>query len=51
VRVQEVERQYDEVVAGLRSARLHDDVVAVRWMLEELRISHFAQARNRVPGL
>ncbi len=47
VRVQEVEREYDEVVAGLPpGVRLHDDVVAVRWMLEELRISYFAQAQR-----
>jgi HrpA-like RNA helicase len=47
VRVQEVEREYDEVVAALPSgARLHDDVVAARWMLEELRISYFAQAQR-----
>jgi ATP-dependent helicase HrpA len=47
VRIQEVEREYDEVVAGLPpGTRSHDDVVAVRWMLEELRISYFAQAQR-----
>jgi HrpA-like RNA helicase len=47
VRVQEVEREYDEVVAGLPPGmRLNDDVAAVRWMLEELRISYFAQAQR-----
>jgi ATP-dependent helicase HrpA len=47
VRVQEVEREYDEVVAGLPpGVRSRDDVVAARWMLEELRISYFAQAQR-----
>jgi ATP-dependent helicase HrpA len=36
---------YDAVVAGLPPARRSDeDVRQVRWMLEELRVSYFAQA-------
>ncbi len=47
MRIQEIEREYGQVVAGLPpGARHHDDVVAVRWMLEELRISYFAQVQR-----
>jgi ATP-dependent helicase HrpA len=47
MRVQEIERESDRVAAGLPpGARLHDDAMAVRWMLEELRISYFAQVQR-----
>jgi ATP-dependent helicase HrpA len=43
-RVQVLESAYDDVVAGLPAGRRADaDVVEVRWMLEELRVSLFAQ--------
>jgi ATP-dependent helicase HrpA len=46
-RVTEIELEYDQVVAGLPpGVRRHEDVVAVRWMLEELRISYFAQVQR-----
>src|SRR5690606_9293921 len=36
---------YDEAVAALPAARRNDeDVRRVRWLLEELRVSYFAQA-------
>jgi ATP-dependent helicase HrpA len=42
--VQRVERAYREAVAGFSALRREDpDVRAVRWMLEELRVSLFAQ--------
>ncbi|HUJ06892.1 MAG TPA: DUF3418 domain-containing protein, partial [Streptosporangiaceae bacterium] len=42
--VHRVTQEYEQVLAGLRPpARDRDDVVAVRWMIEELRISLFAQ--------
>ncbi len=44
VGVHRVEQEYADLVAGLPQARRgDDDVVAVRWMLEELRVSVFAQ--------
>lgn len=43
-RARSLEAAYDHVVARLSPARrTDDDVVAVRWMLEELRVSLFAQ--------
>jgi ATP-dependent helicase HrpA len=46
-RVHEVERRYQAVVAALPpGARRDDEVAAARWMLEELRISYFAQAQG-----
>jgi ATP-dependent helicase HrpA len=42
--VQRLEQQYAQAVARLPEARRSDeDVVAVRWMLQELRVSLFAQ--------
>jgi ATP-dependent helicase HrpA len=42
--VQELAREYDQLVAALPPGRRQSpDVVAVRWMLEELRVSLFAQ--------
>jgi len=39
-----VEQAYRDAVAGLPAARRHDpDVTEVRWLLEELRVSLFAQ--------
>jgi ATP-dependent helicase HrpA len=44
-RVEMAQQQYDTVVAALPPARHRDgDVLAVRWMLEELRVSFFAQS-------
>jgi len=41
---QRVEQAYQQAVAGLPAARRHDpDITEVRWTLEELRISLFAQ--------
>jgi ATP-dependent helicase HrpA len=57
---QRVEQAYQEAVAGLPGSRRADpDVTQVRWMLEELRVSLFAQtlgtavpvSENRVLGL
>jgi ATP-dependent helicase HrpA len=43
-RVAEVRAEYDAVLAALPPRRREDrDVRAVRWMIEELRISYFAQ--------
>jgi ATP-dependent RNA helicase HrpA len=43
-RIHILESAYDDIVARLPSARRHDDdVTEVRWMLEELRVSVFAQ--------
>jgi ATP-dependent helicase HrpA len=43
-RVRALEQAYDRARAGLPAERRGDaDVVAVRWMLEELRVSFFAQ--------
>ena len=43
-RVQVLEAAYDDVVTGLPAGRrTDDDVVEARWMLEELRVSLFAQ--------
>jgi ATP-dependent helicase HrpA len=56
---QRVERAYQEAVAGLPPARRHEaDVAQARWMLEELRVSLFAQtlgtlapvSENRILG-
>jgi ATP-dependent helicase HrpA len=53
------EQAYSEAVAGLPPARRHDaDVSEIRWMLEELRVSLFAQtlgtlapvSENRILG-
>ena len=42
--VREVTEAYQETVADLPAARRSDpDVQAVRWMIEELRVSLFAQ--------
>ncbi|MEO8556937.1 MAG: ATP-dependent RNA helicase HrpA, partial [Actinomycetota bacterium] len=42
--VARVRREYDSLIAALPSARrIGADVVALRWMLEELRVSLFAQ--------
>jgi ATP-dependent helicase HrpA len=41
----ELRAEYEEMVARLPVSRRDDqDVVHVRWMLEELRVSHFAQS-------
>jgi ATP-dependent helicase HrpA len=57
---QRAEQAYRQAVADLPPARRHDaDVTEVRWMLEELRVSLFAQtlgtavpvSENRVLGL
>jgi len=41
---QRAEQAYQQAVAGLPAARRTDaDVAGVRWMLEELRVSLFAQ--------
>ncbi|WP_293769948.1 ATP-dependent RNA helicase HrpA [Sporichthya sp.] len=43
--VAQLSREYAQLLAGLSPARRGDaDVVAIRWMLEELRISLFAQS-------
>ena len=43
-RVEVVEREHAGWLAGLRPERRTDgDVLAVRWMIEELRVSLFAQ--------
>ncbi len=43
--VAQLSREYAQLVAGLPPGRRIDpDVVAIRWMLEELRISLFAQS-------
>jgi ATP-dependent helicase HrpA len=43
--VRRVTQDYEQVVADLGpAARYRDDVVAIRWMIEELRISLFAQS-------
>ncbi|GAA0638530.1 ATP-dependent RNA helicase HrpA [Sporichthya brevicatena] len=42
--VAQLSREYTDLVAALPAARRSDpDVVAIRWMLEELRVSLFAQ--------
>ena len=39
-----VRREYDDMVAGLRPERRGDaDVLDIRWMIEELAVSQFAQ--------
>ena len=39
-----VRREYDDMVAGLRPERRGDaDVLDIRWMIEELAVSLFAQ--------
>ena len=54
-----VEQAYQQALAGLPAARRNDaDVTDVRWMLEELRVSLFAQtlgtqapvSENRILG-
>ena len=56
---QRVEQAYQQEVAGLPAVRRGDpDVTDVRWMLEELRVSLFAQtlgtqapvSENRILG-
>jgi ATP-dependent helicase HrpA len=43
--VQAVEDDYDRLIGGLPEYRRHDDdVLDVRWSIEELRVSLFAQA-------
>ncbi|HEX6196871.1 MAG TPA: ATP-dependent RNA helicase HrpA [Jiangellaceae bacterium] len=43
--VHELRTEYDDMVSRLSPARRDDDdVVQVRWMLEELRVSYFAQS-------
>ncbi|HLR94055.1 MAG TPA: ATP-dependent RNA helicase HrpA, partial [Jiangellaceae bacterium] len=43
--IHRVRAEYDDAVARLAPERQHDDDVrAVRWMLEELRVSFFAQS-------
>jgi ATP-dependent helicase HrpA len=43
-RVAQVEQEHEAWLAGLRPERRDDDAVrSVRWMLEELRVSVFAQ--------
>jgi len=43
--VQAVEDEYDRLIDGLPAYRRHDDdVLDVRWSIEELRVSLFAQA-------
>jgi ATP-dependent helicase HrpA len=44
-RVRDLERDYADLVAGLpRDRRAAPEVVDLRWLLEELRVSFFAQA-------
>jgi ATP-dependent helicase HrpA len=44
LRVSTLEAKYDELVAGLpRSRRQDPEIVEARWLLEELRVSLFAQ--------
>jgi ATP-dependent helicase HrpA len=44
LRASTLEAKYDELVAGLpRSRRQDPEIVEVRWLLEELRVSLFAQ--------
>ena len=42
-RVQRLERRYGELLGALGPAAADDDVEAIGWMIEELRISYFAQ--------
>jgi ATP-dependent helicase HrpA len=43
-RVQQLEHEYDDLRAALPRHHPPADVDAVRWMLEELRVSYFAQS-------
>jgi ATP-dependent helicase HrpA len=46
-RIGQVERDYRELLAELPPAQRHDpEVTEIRWMLEELRISYFAQQQG-----
>lgn len=46
-RIHEIEEEYEGVVAALPATRgAAGDVREIRWMLEELRISYFAQAQR-----
>ena len=42
-RVQRLERRYGELLGALGPAGGDEDVEAIRWLIEELRISYFAQ--------
>ena len=42
-RVQRLERRYGELLGALGPAAADEDVEAIGWMIEELRISYFAQ--------
>jgi ATP-dependent helicase HrpA len=42
-RVQRLERRYGELLGALGPAAADEDVEAIRWLIEELRISFFAQ--------
>jgi ATP-dependent helicase HrpA len=42
-RVQHLERRYGELLGALGPAAAEEDVEAIGWMIEELRISYFAQ--------
>jgi ATP-dependent helicase HrpA len=44
-RIEQVQREYQEMLAGLPPARRDDEAVRqIRWMIEELRVNVFAQA-------
>jgi ATP-dependent helicase HrpA len=44
-RIEQVQREYQELLAALPPARRDDDAVRqIRWMIEELRVNVFAQA-------
>jgi ATP-dependent helicase HrpA len=44
-RIEQVQKEYQEMLAALPPARRHDDAVRqIRWMIEELRVNVFAQA-------
>jgi ATP-dependent helicase HrpA len=44
-RIEQVQREYQEMLAALPPARRDDDAVRqIRWMIEELRVNVFAQA-------
>jgi ATP-dependent helicase HrpA len=42
-RVQRLERRYGELLGALGPAAVGEDVESIRWMIEELRVSYFAQ--------
>jgi ATP-dependent helicase HrpA len=43
-RVQEVQAEYDRVVRSMADVERRAEARRVRWMIEELRVSHFAQS-------